>query len=68
MEIYKDKDRYYFVMKKYPMGDLHKKIYDKDEMAAEPFPEKRVAHYMEMALKSIAYCHDVQVVHRDIKP
>lgn len=62
-EIFEDSDRYYLVTELCKGGELFDEICDQGK-----FSEKDAAAIIKQILQAIAYCHEQNVVHRDVKP
>jgi serine/threonine protein kinase len=61
--VYEDLESFYLVMELCPEGRLL------DKMAKErQYPEHRAANILKEIVSVIKYCHDMGVVHRDVKP
>ena len=62
-EFYQDEAAYYVVTDLCTGGELFEKI-----VQEKTFTEKQAAEYMRQILSAIAYCHEKQLVHCDLKP
>lgn len=62
-EFYQDEAAYYVVTDLCTGGELFEKI-----VQEKIFTEKQAAEYMRQILSAIAYCHEKQLVHCDLKP
>ncbi|KAL2892875.1 Serine/threonine-protein kinase PEPKR2 [Bienertia sinuspersici] len=60
--VYEDSDCFHLVMELCSGGRLV------DEMKEKRYSEQRVAQIMKEIMLVIKYCHDMGVVHRDVKP
>lgn len=62
-EFFQDEAAYYVVTDLCTGGELFEKI-----VQEKTFTEKQAAEYMRQILSAIAYCHEKQLVHCDLKP
>ena len=61
-EVFQDDQRYYLVTEECKGGELFHQIAEKAQ-----FSEKEAAGIIQQILQALAYCHDLGIVHRDLK-
>ena len=66
-EIYESGSKYQLVMEECTGGTLFSRLLDKIEDDGETFSEKDAAIIFKQIISAINYCHDQNIVHRDLK-
>lgn len=61
-EIYEDSVHIYMIFEYCKGGELYEKI-----LAKGNYSESDAARLMKKLLEAIAYCHQIQILHRDLK-